>query len=530
MSKGNSRSVDGRRPIGLSRRIVFAIITTACFFAAANEGIERLERRGIINSLGEGVMVQAVLEDLYSLEGDRFVSTSYADASTMPLASFAADKGEGWRLFVTGGSFAMGSPYTGYLGDELWAGIPAYLRHSLGEASDNPIEVINAAAGGQDSSRVAALVRNLLRYEADALLVATCNNEGALAPSMVEAALVRQGSYRLMRRLLERRGRRTWQVHQDGATEAIRAQFRQNIDSIVRAAEAAGVRVYLATLPINLDYSAFTLSHGENPSLPDPPFQHYIETIGSPLEDVPEGWEINGCYAGFFLGDAGYHAEALPWLQRCLRPRSRSQEPQMARWAAERLAWSWLRRGEREEQAREVLARQFAPCTIDGMVAHAAGRHAAAVRILGACERDIAEVLRWSGLSEAALGNSRASRALLRQSVELRPRNRCRPSFNDEIRAIASVHEAAVLVDLEAAHEALDEGEWFLDYCHMTWRGCGEMGKVVFEALRRHEASLVPRNARPLDLERFGDLAGAPRGDAVEHWRHILHRGDYPAE
>lgn len=523
-----------RRRLGPIRTVAFAILTTAAVFALANLVIEKLEREELVDTLGEAVVIQDVLDDLYEKQGDRFVSTSYSLRSVMQPQSFAAEKGDRWRLFVSGGSFAMGSPYTPYE-DDLWAGIPAYLDASLKRVATREVEIVNAAAGGQDSGRVAAIARAVLRYEPDALLIATCNNEGVLPPSEVEAALQRTGGYRLLKRMLRRPAQRSWHVQQDPATDRIRARFRANLEAIVTSAEAAGVRVYLATIPANLDYESFQLGKMvPTDEIPDPRFERLIETLGTPLLPLPDGWHVNACVPAYVLSDAGFHEEALPWLQRCLRPPAPVQEPQMARGAGIRLAWSWLRRGEKEAEAREVLAELYRPCTIDGMVAYAHGRPEDALAILRSCEGDAGEVLRWSGLAERRLGHERAARTLLRQSVELQPRNRCRPSFNAEIRAVAAGHDGAVLVDLDEAFDGLPPApppeRWFMDYCHMSWRGYAEMGAVAFDAIRLHEAGLAPQDAAPLPAEEFGRLRRVPPGGPVEQWRHFLHRGNFPKQ
>jgi tetratricopeptide (TPR) repeat protein len=511
--------------------VIFAALTAAIALFAGNLLIEQLERRALLDTLAEGVVVQSVLEAVYERDGDRYVTSRYGLDTVMPPQSFAADKGERWRLFVTGGSFAMGSPYTAY-GDDLWAGIPAYLQASLAASSDRPIEVVNAAVGGQDSSRVAGLVPTLLEHAPDALLVASCNNEAAMAPSAVETALMSQGGYRLLRRLLHRRGERAWSFQPDPSSDELRLQFGRNLTSVVQAAREAGVRVYLATLPINLGYDSFQLGHSRD-SYPDPRYDELLRKLGTPVRAAPADWTINACYVGLFLSDAGLHDDALPWLQRCLRSEERSEEPQMARGAGFRLAYSFLARGEKQRAAREVLAQRFAPCTVDGIAAYAAGDHAGAVAALADCDEDLAEGLRWTGLAERALGRERAARALLRQAAELTPRNRCRPSYNDLLRAVAEEHEHVVLVDLERSFEELSEArpdeDWFLDYCHMGWRGYAEMGRTAFEAVRAHEVGLVRPGASPLPTEEFGALAGVPDGGVLEQWRYILHRGDYPA-
>jgi hypothetical protein len=72
--------------------------------------------------------------------------------------------------------------------------------------------------------------------------------------------------------------------------------------------------------------------------------------------------------------------------------------------------------------------------------------------------------------------------------VEVFPRNRCRPSYNDVLREIAAARPSTTLVDLDAAARAASPGgipgpELFRDYCHMEWRGYLAMARTVLEVL-----------------------------------------------
>jgi hypothetical protein len=80
------------------------------------------------------------------------------------------------------------------------------------------------------------------------------------------------------------------------------------------------------------------------------------------------------------------------------------------------------------------------------------------------------EALRWLGLSLVHLQRRNE------QSVELLPRNRCRPSFNNIVREVAEETPGVWLLDLDelamAAHAPGLPGErMFLDYCHFDHNG-----------------------------------------------------------
>ena len=144
------------------------------------------------------------------------------------------------------------------------------------------------------------------------------------------------------------------------------------------------------------------------------------------------------------------------------------------------------------------------PCVAAGIARYDAGAFAEAIEALASCTPG-AEVLRFSGLAYAALGESARALPLLEQSVELVPRNRCRPSFNDDLRAIAAANAHVHLADLDAVARAASPGglpgrELFTDYCHMTWRGYGLMAQEITRTLEA--AGLLPAPAKLDAVER----------------------------
>ncbi|MCK7467772.1 MAG: hypothetical protein MZU91_06400 [Desulfosudis oleivorans] len=90
-----------------------------------------------------------------------------------PAHEFPAAKGPNTkRIFIVGGSTALGFPYQGEYG------LAELLRSALPiVAGGRSYEVINAAAFGYNSSRVAAVALEVLDYQPDALIVMTGHNE-----------------------------------------------------------------------------------------------------------------------------------------------------------------------------------------------------------------------------------------------------------------------------------------------------------------------------------------------------------------
>lgn len=139
----------------------------------------------------------------------------------------------------------------------------------------------------------------------------------------------------------------------------------------------------------------------------------------------------------------------------------------------------------------------FGPCVARGMELYRARRYDEALTRLESCD-DQVEALRWRGLSLLGMGRVEEARAHLEQSVELRPRNRCRPSFNQIVRQEAARSEHVLLVDLELAAQRLaPDGlpgeELFVDSCHMTRDGYAAMATELLDTLEATGLGPRPR-------------------------------------
>ncbi len=176
--------------------------------------------------------------------------------------SFPARKGRGiTRIFITGGSTAMGFPLHGAFGPaEL---VAAALSEALPGAG---FQVINAGAFGYNSLRVSFVVEELLAYDPDVLVVMSGHNEyleyrfrhragegpGMLARLRVYRVLA--GAVSAVRGELDEV---RWEAHRVSGKERelVRADFRRNLDRIARMCRREQAPLILVTCPANIqDY------------------------------------------------------------------------------------------------------------------------------------------------------------------------------------------------------------------------------------------------------------------------------------
>ena len=471
------------RSLTLGRKLLFAVLVTAAVLFGLNQGVQWAEERELLSTHRSDDAVQFVEAPLFEKDADTYSTTDYAENSIAPN-SFRADKGDGWRLFVLGGSFIMGSPYIDLADSSAMpvatadeeTGIPGWLQAKLSSTNaPRLIEVVNAAAGGQNSGRVKDIATEVLALQPDALFVCSGNNEGTIDPSRIREQLQRLGGYRLLQKLLadDEPAERPWFTPQDPDTEAIREQFQRNIEDIVAAAGSSGVPLLLCTVPINLSYI------GLEPG-------HVLSGRDWPHLSGP-------CYEGIALFDNGRYEEALEPLQVCSRQPESTQPPPLGAL----LAMVELELGRIGDNTLVTLEEVRGPCITEGIRSYYKKDWQGAIRQLETCD-EVDEALLWLGLSQQQLGRFERARKLLKQHVELIPRNRTRPSLNQAIRRIAAENEHVYLVDLErAADEASPGGipgrNLFLDYCHMHWKGYAAMATEVLRVL--DESGVGPRSS-----------------------------------
>lgn len=481
-----------KRRTSLPWLLAFAAIATILLLTLGNEAVELAERLGLVDTHRPGEAIQSVDEPLFEEQGQWYRTSTYGAGSLVP-ARFARTKGERWRMFVLGGSFAMGSPYVNgeqpRHGDE--GGIPSWLQGTLSARFPDHVEVVNAAAGGQDSRRVVEIAREVLDLDPDLLLIAMGNNEGNLGAGLVRTQLRSLGGYRLLRRVLLRHEQtgRSWFTPQDADSSQLRLGFQERIHALLEEATRREVPVLLATMPINLSYLGFE------------PGKIIQGSDWPPLGGA--------CRDGIRAFEAQRFQDALPQLHTCLVGPDSQQPPPLASYVALAQLETGVGDG---EAALAVLSASQGACIGRGIGHYYRGEYARAITELEGCD-EVAEALTWLGRSWRKSGEVEKARHALYQSVELVPRNRTRPSLNDIIRAEAALFDGAHLVDLEAAAEELARGlggdgipgpEQFLDYCHMGWWGYAAMADAVLRVIERER--LGPQGMQPLAAPSREDL------------------------
>ena len=231
------------------RRAGFAV-------AAVLLGLLAVEGAGrLLEGLGLGGVTlddraNYVLGPVFERRGEAFVTSEYAERWMIPAR---LDDSAERRVFVVGGSFAMGTPYEyqGY-GREVGGGPVSWTRAFL---EDPDLELVNASAGGQSSFRVRRIVERLLPLEPKGVVVASCNNEGVPPPSRLLEAAHGSAAYRVLRGALRPEVApedRPEHTEQQRTRDEIARDFRRNLNGIARSTAGAGVPVLLALPPSNL--------------------------------------------------------------------------------------------------------------------------------------------------------------------------------------------------------------------------------------------------------------------------------------
>ncbi|HCP48147.1 MAG TPA: hypothetical protein DIU15_19065 [Deltaproteobacteria bacterium] len=499
----HSASVQEHREPSLARRIAFTAIIVVSVLWVANRGVEWSERRGYVDTQRPAETVQFLDEPAFELDGHTFRTSSYGEG-TLVSSEFAANKADRFRVFVLGGSFAMGTPYVNGESPQhgMEGGIASWLQAHLSHRfPQSTLELVNAAAGGQNARRVREIALEVLELEPDLLLVATGNNEGNLDPSLVQAELRKLGGYRLLRKLLLGSASKSgsWFTQQNPDTSAIANQFRGHISAILDAAQARGVPVLLCTLPVHLSYLGFEPGHVITGTQWPP--------MGGPCED------------GLRAFEAGDYAGSLGPLQLCIDGPAAHQPPPVRSY----LALAKLELGQPDAGPLEILEEERGECIARGISSYYRGKYRAARKSLRRCD-EIADALLWIGRANRKLGDPEAARNAMAQSVELVPRNRTRPSFNAILREEATERPGVFLVDLERAAEELSPDgipgpSLFLDYSHMHWWGYAAMADVVLAKMREFglEPAEPPTLAPPPDRRSLARAFRLPPLPASAH-------------
>lgn len=191
---------------------------------------------------------------VFEREGNVY-KTSEKRRKYMPAQVFTAEKSpDTLRIFIAGGSVAMGFPLEGVYGPrELLA---------IGLNTVDPgrrHEVINVAGFGYASYRVAEVVEEVIDYEPDAIVVMSGHNE-YLENRFADEGKGLEGIrlYRVLAGLVSAaKGEGAeirWEAHTvtDEERELVRADFKKSLERIAKLCKDRGVKLILVTCPTNI--------------------------------------------------------------------------------------------------------------------------------------------------------------------------------------------------------------------------------------------------------------------------------------
>jgi lysophospholipase L1-like esterase len=158
---------------------------------------------------------------------------------------FIADKTPGTiRIFCVGQSTTEGLPFEPRGGYPEWLGL--MLKDVL---PDRKIEVINAAVTASDSARDLSIVKELLGYKPDAIVLYEGNNEGLIAPFRVAEKKIGKLTMTLMIKTQRyfpvfRYLAGTWSQRQQGfPQEYVDTLYQANVKEMIGLARRHGVRI-----------------------------------------------------------------------------------------------------------------------------------------------------------------------------------------------------------------------------------------------------------------------------------------------
>lgn len=388
----------------LWRRLAYAAVTAATALVAASLAVTLLEQERLIDTFRQDDTVLYLDGRYLRLDADKRQYQIMDAQGGVVQASFPVRKRRGvFRVFVTGESFVRGGHHIPTGTTPVGYGTIADWMQELLEMRYPSVtfEVVNAGANGQNSGRVAAVVGELVNADPDLIIVAMGNNEGAPPVTAVSEELNDWILYRLVKKTVlpePTRAERPAFQPQERSAAALGAQFQGNLDAIVTAAAKKGVRVALATLPLNLLEVGRSLSREELAQITAEP----------------------GCA----------EVESLSRQRRCT----------------------------------EAL----------GSAGGAPSANPVGSPAVASCSRPFYVAMRAAQCMQAT-GDPESARELYKLAVEIEPRGRTRPSYNEAIRETARAH-GLLLIDLEHGMEqrstnGLPGDRYFIDRVHLTCMG-----------------------------------------------------------
>lgn len=251
----------GGTKTGYVKKIIFTLFIVVLFFMGLSITLTKLEEAGIIGTeRPDDKVAYGPIRILATGEGDNKKDWVVVESSMIPNVFSKKKPRNTFRAFVTGGSFALGSPYVSQATlHNPEVAISDWMRMELQvRFPKRKFEIINAAAGGQNTHRVKAIVQRLSAEDADLIVVAAGNNEGYVPRTKLNDALHQWIVYRALKKTIKPGAaahERSYFAPQDESSRAIIDGFHQNIDEMVQVCNRNGMKLALATLPINLRYS-----------------------------------------------------------------------------------------------------------------------------------------------------------------------------------------------------------------------------------------------------------------------------------
>ncbi len=256
------------------KKMLFALLVGVLFFAVI-EGVFWLFGVETVLQKEDPFRGFSKLVKVFQVNGENYQTRQDSSYRTFNQQSFAVNKAEnGFRFFTLGGSSSYGYPR----GAEV--AFPAILTELLAESHPGKvIEGVNASGISYGMHRLNIVAEELSQYQPDLLIVYSGHNEfiepeffeslknRGIAREGLEYALAKSRLYALMRSVatqtrdlkaadafgVGRQVRRDQtQVYTPEEKQNIVALYRQGLLRLVNLAQAANVRVLLATIPANL--------------------------------------------------------------------------------------------------------------------------------------------------------------------------------------------------------------------------------------------------------------------------------------
>ncbi len=239
------------------KRKIFAFIPLLFLLLTATIIMQILEQRGMINSERPDDWVLAPPVNWLHEEKTADGVWIRLEHGMLLTSRFPKKKPpDTLRIFITGGSFAMGSPVVVQQMVDPYGGISEWMRDELRlRYPRHNIEVINVGAGAQNSFRVVEIVKELVKLEPDIIFVMTGNNEGAMPRFKLNQELHKWVLYRVMKKELlsdPTLDERLYAEVVNSDAPLSETNMRKNLQQIVTLTGQRGITLLLAAMPINL--------------------------------------------------------------------------------------------------------------------------------------------------------------------------------------------------------------------------------------------------------------------------------------